>query len=286
VAPLGFILGCPKSQAGRPPPSCKWRPPRVNLTLDGMGVDEGADKVYSFVVPMKTPELPPAINNWDVRIYDASHNIVDGIMGIEKETYVAGMYVVNPFIKWNSPPQRGEISNVVIEITLNRRIWRMRAFLISMPEGYRHDIQHPNQFKALTKTFPAAIDVPWRNYQNYRWVRVLIASAAKTVDFVPSGTYRFQFPVMLPIYKPLATEWYFSLCSNYDCMQVWPRDPGIVVSFPMPNPTGLLPPQQFRPSAVTGGTTRMASRIVYFTIAKGALLWALLLCLFPSSMSR
>jgi len=276
TAPKGFILGCPKAMAGRPPPICNWNPPEVNLTLSGMGAAEGANRVYSFVVPMQTPEQPPEVNKWDVLIYDSTNNVRDGIVGIQKGTYVDGMYLNDPFIQWDTPPQRGEFSNVIVSVTLNRRVWRLRALLISMPEGYRHDIQHPNQFKALTKTFPIAIDVPWRNYENLRWVRILIAKAASTVDFVPSGTYRFQYPVMLPIYKPLSTEWYFSLCRNYLCETAIPPDPGIIVSFPMPQPDALLPVKQFRPSAVTGGTMRTVPGVVhYFMLVEVAFLLAL-----------
>jgi hypothetical protein len=256
-APDGFDLGCPKSQAGRPVPACNFNPPEVNLTLTGMGIIEGSNRVYSFLVPMKTPEIPPEVNNWDVRIYDYINNVVDGCVGIQKETFVQGMYLDDPFIRWQTAPQRGEMSDVIVSVTLNRRVWRLRALLISMPEGYRHDIQHPNQFKALTKTFPIAIDVPWRNYENLRWVRVLIAKAASSVDFVPSGTYQFQYPVMLPIYKPLSTEWYLSLCRDYVCQNVDPPDPGIIVSFPMPQPAALLPVKTFRPLAETGDAKRL-----------------------------
>lgn len=276
-APAGFILGCPKSQGGRQAPSCSWLPPTVNLTLAGQGVEEGASKVYSFVVPMKTPEFPPDVNNWDVRIYDHINNVVDGIVGIQKDTFVTGMYLDDPFIQWENQPQRGEFSNVVVSVTLNRRVWRLRGMLVSMPEGYRHDIQHPNQFKALTKTFPIAIDVPWRNYENLRWVRILIAKAEEAIDFVPSGTYKFQFPVMLPVYKPLATEWYFSLCRNYDCETVSPPDPGVIVSFPMPQPAVLLPVKIFRPTAVTGSATRSAPCSVASALMMAALLFAALL---------
>jgi hypothetical protein len=279
-APAGFILACPGWQAGRAPPACSWKPPMVNLTLQGMGVEEGSDKVYSFVVPMKTPELPPLVNDWDVLIYDTVGNVVDGVVNIKKDTFVTGMYLTDPFLQWNIPPQRGEVSEVVISVSLNRRIgevqlgdnkWRLRAILLSMPEGYRHDIRHPNQFKCLSKTFPIAIDVPWRNYQNFRWLRVLIAEAEKTVDFVPSGTYQFQFPVMIPIFKPLATEWYFSLCSDYLCESVSPPSPTVIVSFPMPNPSAMLPPKSFRPVLATAGTGRSASCLVLLSLVTTAL---------------
>jgi len=273
-APKGFILGCPKPLPGKDGIPCTIAVQEVKLTLTGRGREEGASRVYSFVVPMKTPELPPKINNWDVRIYDGTDNIVDGIVGIKKDTFVQGMFISNPFIEWGGVPQRGEVSNVIVTVTLVRRIWALRAILISMPEGYKHDIQHPNQFKTLTKTFPSAIDTEWRNYNNLRWVRILIAVSSSTVDFVPSGTYRFQFPVMLPIYKPLATEWYLSLCKDYKCQSVNPKDAGIIVTFPMPNPTNLLPSRKFIPTAKVSGTTRISSPLVSFVILEVVFLLA------------
>merc|ERR1719293_296054 len=95
-APATFVLGCPGEQAGRPPPACNVKPREsreANVSLLGQGKVEGTSRAYSFAIPITTPLFPPAVNDWDVRIYDKEHNVVDGIVGIQKNTYVPSIYI-------------------------------------------------------------------------------------------------------------------------------------------------------------------------------------------------
>jgi hypothetical protein len=284
-SPDGFELFCPEAVAGKPPPVCRSKEAAsVNLTLADQGKEEGENMVYSFVIPMQTPERNPPVITWDVRIHDKIDNVVDGIVGLKKEEFVPGMYLQDPHIQWETPPQRGEFSDVIITVTILRRIWHLRALLVTMPEGYSHDIQHPNQFKSLTKTFPVAIDVPWRNYENLGWVRILIAKASTEVDFVPGGQYQFKYPVMLPLYEPFATEWYLSLCKTYDCESVNPPDPGVVISFPMPQPDPIAEAKLFG-AGQTNGIRRAASTLVPLMVVRYMLLCTFISIVLPSPNS-
>jgi len=260
-SPRGFTIGCPDITEGmvdRPCSSVKYRRilypdihSTVNLTLSDPSV-EGDFRVYSFMIKVQTPINPPPSMTWDVRVFDDNWSIVDAAIGVQKPDFVEGMWITSPFFTWQSPPVAGEHSTVTVQFSMTRRVRKVKALLITLPEGYRHDILHKNQFKSLSKKFPAAIDVEWRNYDNLRWLRVLVARpASEELDFIPGGTYRFEFPVMVPIRKPLATEWYLALCSSYTCDSVDPPDSSIIVYFPMPMNKRVGAPIDYTPGALS-----------------------------------
>jgi len=214
------------------------------------GFVEGTNRLYTFIMGIETPERPTDDNTWDMRVVDAGFFTVDSALGVPGRPFKRSMLVENPTLAWDNQPQSGEPSIVTIEITFQTRIRDIKAFLISLPERYRHDIQHPNQFKSMNKNLPLAVDVEWRNYDNVRWVRILLATnSGGNLDFVPAGTFQFRFPVMIPVVQPTSTEWYISMCWNFNCES--PDDEYISVTFPIPNTRPILPARVFSAGALT-----------------------------------
>jgi len=250
-APEGFVLSCPEGANAEPLVCSPFvrlgmvasmdLPRTTNITLPA-GAAEGTNRLYSLMLGISTPEtLASESVVWHVRIVDGANNIVDSALNIPGRAWRRSMVVQNPTLAWATQPQGGEPSNVVIEITFETRVRQILALLISLPERYRHDIQHPNQLKNVNKHLPLAVDLDWANYDNVRWVRLLLVTGTpgSTIDFVPAGTFQFEFPVMIPVEQPASMEWYFSLCSSFNCQD--PDDRHVSVAFPMPNTRPILP---------------------------------------------
>jgi hypothetical protein len=268
-SPIGFYLQCPPAKIN--PASMRCEPylmaeplgvglsvldRTLNISLPEGSV-EGENVLFAFIVGIDTPEAVAEEIQWNVRVLNDDEYVVDATLALPGPPQEASMYLQNPTLSWETPPMAGEVSVVTIEVTLDRRIKGVRALLVSLPEGYRHDIQHRNQLKSMNKQFPAAIDVDWRNFPNLRWVRILVDQGVDV--FLPSGTFMWKFPVMIPMMQPTATEWYFSMCINYLCQQ--PDDPHILVTFPVPSTEPILPGQVF------GSGIRATSKTVRFTVA-------------------
>lgn len=260
-APPGFQVICPGPAVGKSDGLCNefstapaavrsFGPLErtVNVSLAVSGVLEGANVVYSVLLGVTTPAYVQGGLNWDVRIIDASANVVDSSIGVRAPTSGAAwrsdLYVESPTLSWESPPQAGESSVVTVEVTFERRAQAIRALLIFLPENYRHDIQNKNQLKCINRDFPVAIDVDWQVFWNVRWVRILVAQpASQAVDFIPAGTYQFKFPIMVPMTLPASTEFYLALCFDQSCSD--PDGDGVFVSFPIPNSDPVLPRKVF-----------------------------------------
>lgn len=123
----------------------------------------------------------------------------------------------------------------------------MLVFL--MPEGFRHDIQHANQLANINKNFPVAIEREWRDFSNLRSVRIFIEPTT-----VASGTFEWQFPVIVAQKAPINTEWYVFLCDDYSCRVF--SDPSVVVVFPVPDFHEKIPAVTFDGLMMTGGLQR------------------------------
>lgn len=245
TAPEAFRLECPSGGDGPwldGPCQIQGANFRIaNQTLSGGG-REGGNIIYSFLIgfitaPIDFDALPESI--WNFEIQDSRQVTIDAAFGMQGYEFV-DIVVRSPTLSWSSPLQAGESSTATVEISFIRRV-QARAILISMPEGYKNVILHPNQVKSLNPNFPVALDVEWREYPNVRWIRLLVepGETAET-DFIPAGSFGFQFPVQVALAPPLHAEWYLSLCSSYECE--WPMDSQTTVSFPFPNTAPIADP--------------------------------------------
>eukprot|EP00928_Gymnodinium_smaydae_P085993 TRINITY_DN6976_c0_g2_i2.p1 TRINITY_DN6976_c0_g2~~TRINITY_DN6976_c0_g2_i2.p1 ORF type:complete len:653 (-),score=155.20 TRINITY_DN6976_c0_g2_i2:111-2069(-) len=237
IAPRDHLLTCPDGNLVKVP--CESSKvdgvSTVNVTMMD-GVVAGANVEYSYLLSLKTPELDDkkkAETTWQVKVLNKAMLPVDGTgPWIGRE--LLSLFLLSPTLSWRSPPKHGETSAAVIEITFERRVPKVKALLITLPMLYRHDIQHRNQFKSVNRIFPVAIDVEWRNFENLGWVRVLMNDAVSEArDFLPTGTFQFEFPVRIPKSLPTNMEWYVSICSDFTCKAL--GDPSIIASFPVPN---------------------------------------------------
>lgn len=51
-----------------------------------------------------------------------------------------------------------------------------------------------------------------------RYIKILVeVTEFDQAQIITSGTYQWQFPVMVPLLQPFAAEWYVSLCSQPSC---------------------------------------------------------------------
>lgn len=221
----------------------------LNVTLVN-GVVEGDNLLYSFLLNVINPKILTIAESWTLRILDRDFTVVDSHLTVAPPAFQKDLEMGNPSLSWLSPPQMGEVSMVSVEVSFKRRVKDMKAVLISLPENYRHDIKHKNQLKNINKNFPVAIDLEWRIFPNLRWIRILVeVSSSGTANIVSAGTYRWQFPVMVPLYTPFNTEWFVTLCKDYSCVS--PKHTNALSSFPVPNNEPQKPPITFK---VTGTT--------------------------------
>merc|ERR1719335_423671 len=196
--------------------------------------------VCSFLMGLRTPEVPPddeeigTLRYWDIQIFDAEHECVDAAFQIPSPQFVFGVYVNTPTIAWTNDARPGERSVVTVELTLTRRVRRVKSVLISLPSRYRHDITRYKEFRNLNRNFPVALDRDWRVFENRRWVKILIddMNSTKTLQFLPPDNYRWQFPIMVPTTLPASKTWFLSLCLDYFCEA--PYDAHVLASFPIP----------------------------------------------------
>ncbi|CAK9075671.1 unnamed protein product [Durusdinium trenchii] len=223
----------------------------VNVTLVG-GTEEGDNMLYMYLLNVLTPAEEPIYDPWQLRILDAGFYVVDAALNVPQPGFVPDLEMGNPSLSWLDPPQMGEVSNVQVEVSFLRRVKGVKAILVSLPENYRHDIQHKNQLRNVNKLFPLTIDEEWRVFDNLRYIKVLVevVEVSNQAQIITSGTYQWQFPVMVPLIEPFASEWYVSLCAEPTCSAV--GDPGILASFPVLNNEPQLPAKTFQVVAQTG----------------------------------
>jgi len=222
----------------------------LNVTLVG-GTVEGDNVLYMFLLNVLTPAEPNVFDYWQIRVLDSGFAVVDAALTVPQPRFVQEVEMGNPSLSWLQAPQMGEVSTVQVEVIFLRRVKDVSAILVSLPENYRHDIQHKNQLRNVNKQFPLTIDTEWRVFENLRYIKVLVeVTEAGEAQIIIAGTYQWQFPVMVPLIKPFASEWYVSLCSDQTCTDV--RDPSIMVSFPVPNNEPQLPAKVYQVVSTTG----------------------------------
>ncbi|CAL1135461.1 unnamed protein product [Cladocopium goreaui] len=219
----------------------------LNLTM-GTFIAEGQDLVYSAMLIIVTPEALLTLQPWELRVLDQSFTVVDAHLEIPSLPF-SELQAENPTVKWLTMPQRGEAAMVAIQVIINRRIKTLRMLVFLMPEGFRHDIQHANQLANINKNFPVAIEREWRDFSNLRSVRIFIEPTT-----VASGTFEWQFPVIVAQKAPINTEWYVFLCDDYSCRVF--SDPSVVVVFPVPDFHEKIPAVTFDGLMMTGGLQR------------------------------
>ncbi|CAK8988667.1 unnamed protein product [Durusdinium trenchii] len=263
TAPLAFEVRCPQAEQTGLVLECQDFRPRtetptllqslqrtVNVTLVG-GTEEGDNMLYMYLLNVLTPAEEPIYDPWQLRILDAGFYVVDAALNVPQPGFVPDLEMGNPSLSWLDPPQMGEVSNVQVEVSFLRRVKGVKAILVSLPENYRHDIQHKNQLRNVNKLFPLTIDEEWRVFDNLRYIKVLVevVEVSNQAQIITSGTYQWQFPVMVPLIEPFASEWYVSLCAEPTCSAV--GDPGILASFPVLNNEPQLPAKTFQVKKTT-----------------------------------
>jgi len=266
VAPDTFQIRCPEMrQAGQPcePFKIEERFPNsllalptartLNLTMSS-STAEGQDLVYSAMLIIVTPEVLLSLQPWELYIIDETLTVVDSHLEIPSFLF-ADLQAENPTVKWLSPAQRGEAAMVAIQVIINRRIRNLRMLVFLMPEGYRHDIQHGNQLANINKNFPVAIEREWRDFSNLRYVRIYVEPTT-----VASGTFEWQFPVIVAPEAPINTEWYVFLCTDYNCRVS--SDPSVVVVFPVPDFEEKIPAKSPASLLATGGCPAKRSMLL------------------------
>ncbi|CAE7823884.1 unnamed protein product [Symbiodinium microadriaticum] len=263
TAPDTFLVQCPKVEETGLELACEDFRVRealplflqslqrtVNVTLVG-GTSEGDNVLYMFLLNVLTPAEPNIFDVWQIRVLDDGFAVVDAALAVQQPRFVLDLEMGNPSLSWLQPPQMGEVSNVQVEVSFLRRVKDVKAILVSLPENYRHDIQHKNQLRNVNKQFPLTIDTEWRVFDNLRYIKVLVEVAETgEAQIIIAGTYQWQFPVMVPLIKPFTSEWYVSLCAEQTCTEV--QDPGIMASFPVPNNEPQLPAKVFQVVSTTG----------------------------------
>lgn len=269
----GLVLECQDFRASAETPMMLQSLQRtVNVTLHG-GTEEGDNMLYMFLLNVLTPAQEPHYDPWQLRVLDSGFDVVDAALNIPQPGFVADLEMGNPSLSWLEPPQMGEVSNVQIEVSFLRRVKDVKAILVSLPEKYRHDIQHKNQLRNVNKLFPLTIDEEWRIFDNLRYIKVLVeVTESNQAQIITSGTYQWQFPVMVPLIEPFASEWYVSLCSDPACNMV--GQGGILASFPVLNNEPQLPAKTFQVVAQTGDAKqKQPPKLVIFLALALASCW-------------
>ncbi|CAE8606336.1 unnamed protein product [Polarella glacialis] len=155
TAPLDFGVKCPENYArsalicetffadSTMPSYLTSLKRTVNVTLVG-GAAEGDNTLFALMLGVVTPGagVIPGRLSWQVRVLDSVFVVVDSALGVAPPKFELHVDASNPTLAWGTPPQRGEVSVATVEVNFKRRVKDMAAVLISLPEKYRHDIQH------------------------------------------------------------------------------------------------------------------------------------------------
>eukprot|EP00927_Polykrikos_kofoidii_P039572 TRINITY_DN33933_c0_g1_i1.p1 TRINITY_DN33933_c0_g1~~TRINITY_DN33933_c0_g1_i1.p1 ORF type:complete len:3270 (+),score=363.14 TRINITY_DN33933_c0_g1_i1:1418-9811(+) len=285
-APDGYLLQCPDKLdlLARPCETEKGSGPgsvgqTANVTVFGAGVREGTNVVHSFILGIITPESDEQAGDphWDFLVHNEFQITVDAAVRVLGPNLVKGLFVQKPSLSWVTPPQHGATSVVTVELTLDRRVEKIKAILITLPARYMHDITHRNQLKNLNRFFPVAIDIEWRIFSNKDWVKILANDGVtEERDFLPAGVLQWQFPVRVPRQLPPNMEWYLSLCTDFECET--PQDDSVLAAFPIPNTKPIKDARNWP----TGATTAVATRFV----SRNLLGFRYLLALFVASLTQ
>jgi len=240
TAPNEFRVSCPPpSQAAQPcepfqlaegMPNTITELPitrTLNVTM-AKGSPEGQDFVFFMMLLIETPAVLTSLQPWELRLLDQVFTVIDAALEIPSLMFAPDLQAENPTLSWLTAPQYGEAATAAIQVIITRRIRTLRMLVFMLPEGYRHDIQHKNQFANINKNFPLAIDKEWRDFSNKRWVRIYIEPTT-----VASGTFQWNFPVVVSTSAPINTEWYVLLCGDYNCQTF--SDPSVMAIFPVPD---------------------------------------------------
>jgi len=297
TAPPEFLIKCPGQEKDDPPAVCEPFDNMLgqvegagvllntlNVSLTMAGISEGLNIIYSVMVRIETPEVVSRGFQWNVRLLNEKSRLVDAASQIEGPTsgqkFRKDFFVDMPLLKWDTPPQAGEVTIATVEVTFPRRCPKIRAILIALPEKYRHDIPGGGDLISVNPYFPIAKDTEWRIFSNLRWVRILMAEPKNELsDFLPGGTYHFKLPIIVPASVPDKPEWYFCLCSTRECFDPDDGDPvtgSIAAAFPIPNTYPILPAKEFPFGRLaTSGAPRTWTRPPLLALCLVWFLWPL-----------
>jgi len=190
-------------------------------------------------------------NFFNIIIKNKENHVIDAAYELPGKNLVS-ISSQKPTLAWSGAPKTGQRTKVHIGLTFKTLTRNVAAILITLPTNFNHDIQASTDVVNLNKKFPVASSSSWADSSNPSRLRILIDDSNKDVP-IPAGTYKWQFPVLIPPNIPPENVWYLSLCSERACYKMDRDEAVIIVSFPVAGfNEGDLSPTSIRPSSAFG----------------------------------
>jgi hypothetical protein len=190
-------------------------------------------------------------NFFNIIVKNKENHVIDAAYELAGKNLVS-ISCQKPSLAWSGSPRTGQRTKVHVGLTFKSLTRNVAALLITLPTNFNHDIQASTDVVNLNKKFPVASSSSWADSSNPSRLRILIDDSNKDVP-IPAGTYKFQFPVLIPPNIPPENVWYLSLCSERACYKMDRDEAVIIVSFPIAGfNEGDLSPTSIRPSAAFG----------------------------------
>eukprot|EP00747_Dinoflagellata_sp_TGD_P096816 gnl/TRDRNA2_/TRDRNA2_166945_c2_seq1.p1 gnl/TRDRNA2_/TRDRNA2_166945_c2~~gnl/TRDRNA2_/TRDRNA2_166945_c2_seq1.p1 ORF type:complete len:792 (+),score=106.28 gnl/TRDRNA2_/TRDRNA2_166945_c2_seq1:66-2378(+) len=287
-APQSFVMSCragnlfPLSLPDSQPLCERDGPGQLRLSLN-QTLTAGE---YAFAARANLPVKLPDDNVFGVVIRErASEVIIDASFDISGQPLV-GLSLSQPSLAWSTAGFR-ELTTVTIGFTFSNATDLLRAFLITLPSGYKHSARTVNDVKSSNAKLPLLRGgLDWVDTSSDDRLRIFLEESD---PLIYPDSYRIIFPVLMPEspqYIPRVNLWRLGLCSDRYCMD--PNGPSVLASFPMP---GFVPGEESylenrrkefmlaaRQSADEATRASSLQAIVFALLTAGASMWPVSRC--------
>lgn len=182
---------------------------------------------YAFGALADVPSETPSRNAFDIVILSKDNKVVDAAYGIPGQPLLL-LRVGDPVFTWSNSEATKQ-STVTVGFSFFENTTIVKALLISLPEGFVHNVETPAEVNNLNRRFPVATN--WAQVERKDRIRVLLDNTREDIPIVP-GAYGFSFSVLVPPEgsMPRSNVWFLSLCSNRQC---WNKEESsALITFP------------------------------------------------------
>jgi len=185
-----------------------------------------------------TSTCPAAVNDnvFYIIILTPTGQVSDAAMSIPGLRIQHGLPIsAMPLIWGMAEPNRNTFVSTGIELLAELPLKDppiMSEIIIEMPPDFSHQVQKTAQLETLTEPLPRR-EGGWLDVTDPRRLRLLMDEEA--IQKLAIGSYRFQWPIMVPAVMPKYNIWELTVCSpairNESC--TGSDDPRALVSFPL-----------------------------------------------------
>jgi len=194
---------------------------------------------YSFIVggnlpPQAPPNGAPA-EFFSVIVRAEDDSVLEASYDLPPRTPLRELKARDARLGWSGTPRAEKPTRVKVSINFDEETVGVRALLITLPPGMRHDVQSPTNVKNHNKNFPVAPAADWIDSSQETYLRVIVNEDYGYLSPIPAGKYDFEFPILFPSSTASENVWYLSLCASLACSNITTQSAILIpMIFPMP----------------------------------------------------